>query len=102
MWKKGRMLAACMFAMAWWSIFYPELCFAEGTYETMQNAETEQGAGQTAVLLEQEADEAGTNVNAQDAGMNTASGILRAKDDEIVISSRLFEWCEEKLFDRKE
>lgn len=76
MWKKGRMLMACMFAAVWWSVFYPELCFAEGTCEAVQTAETENEAGQT--------------------------GILRADEDEIVISSRLLEWCEEKLFDRKE
>ena len=78
MWEKGKMLVACMFAMAWWGIFYPELCFAEGTCETVQTAEAQNGE--------------------EDA----FSGILRAGDDEIVISSRLLEWCEEKLFDSKE
>lgn len=97
MWEKGRVLAACMFAAAWWSIFYPELCFSEGTCETVWSETAEEEAGQTAVLQGREAGEAG-----QGAETDTASGIMRAKDDEIVISSRLFEWCEERLFDRKE
>jgi len=95
MWKKGKMLAACMFAMAWWSIFYPELCFADGTCETVQTAEEKNAVGQTA-------DKTGKGALIQNGGTNRASGILQAENDEIVISSRLLEWCEEKLLDRKE
>lgn len=102
MWEKGKMLAACMFALAWWSIFYPELCFAEGTFETMQTAETEETNGQTVILQGQEADETGRSAAAQSAHPDQTSGFLRAKDDEVVISSRLLEWCEERLSAKKE
>lgn len=101
MWKQGRMLAACMLALAWWSIFYPELCFAEGTCEAVLTAETERTDGQAAVLLGRETDESGGSVSAQSTGADAASGILYADDDEIVISSRFLEWCEERLLDAK-
>ena len=39
MWKKGRTLAACVLAAAWWSLFYPELCFTEETCRVVQTAE---------------------------------------------------------------
>lgn len=90
-----------MFAAAWWSLFYPELCFTEGTCETVQTVETQQAAGQTAVTQSREADETGKGVLAQDSGLNMASGIMRAEDDEIVISSRLLDWFEERLSDKK-
>lgn len=97
MWEKGKMLAACVFALAWWSIFYPELCFAEGTFETMQTAETEVTAAETVIWQDQEVDETG-----QSAATDKTSGFLRARDDEVVISSRLLEWCEERLSAKKE
>lgn len=97
MWEKGKMLAACVFALAWWSIFYPELCFAEGTFETMQTAETEVTAAETVIWQDQEADETG-----QSAATDKTSSFLRARDDEVVISSRLLEWCEERLSAKKE
>lgn len=101
MWKKGRMLAACMFALAWWSVFYPELCFAEGTCETVQTPETESAAGSTEILQGSETGGTEQGVSAQNGNADAASGILKAGDDEIVISSRLLEWCEERLSDRK-
>lgn len=88
MWEKGKILAACMFAMAWWSVFYPELCFAEGSCEMVQTAETGKEDGHVTAL--------------QDGETDIVSGLLHAEDDEIVISSRLLEWCEERLSDRKE
>lgn len=97
MWEKIRMLAVCMFAMAWWSVFYPELCFTEETCEMVQTVETEKMAGQTAAVQE---GEAGAAAQSREAGMT--SGVLRASDNDVVISSRLLEWCEERLFDRKE
>lgn len=100
MWKQGKMLAVCMFALAWWSIFYPELCFAEGTCEAVLTAETERPDGQAA-LQSREADEGGGSVMTQNIEADMASGILYADDDEIVISSRFLEWCEERLLDTK-
>lgn len=97
MWKKGKMLAVCMFAMAWWSVFYPELCFTEETCEVVQTAKAEEEAGPGVIPR---GGEAGTS--AQGSEDDTASGILWAGDDEVVISSRLLEWCGERLFDRKE
>ena len=90
-----------MFAAAWWSLFYPELCFTEETCETVQTVDTGQATGQTAVSQSREAEETGRSVPAQDAGLNMVSGIMRAEDDEIVISSRLLDWFEERLSDNK-
>lgn len=97
MWKKGRMLAACISAMAWWSVFYPELCFTEETCEMVQTAQMEGVAGKTAIPQGSEA-----AMLAQSGEADVVSGILRAGDDEVVISSRFLEWCEEKLFVKKE
>ncbi len=80
MWKKGRMPAACILAAVWWSLFYPELCFTEETCEAVQDVKTEEADGQSVVGQNREAD--------------GISGILRAGDDEIVVSSRFLEWCE--------
>lgn len=71
--KKVKMLAAIVCAAAWWSVFYPELCFTEETCQVIQGTETD-----------------------------TAAGIMQAEEDEVVISSRFLEWCEENLFDKKE
>ncbi len=74
--KKGKTLAACLFAAVWWGIFYPELCFTEETCEAVVTAET-----QTEDM----------------SGQIGAAEIWDASGDEIVISSRFLEWCEEKL-----
>lgn len=69
MWKKSKSLAACIFAAAWWGIFYPELCFSEDTCAVVQTEKMD------------------------------AADVWYASGDEIVIRSRLWEWCEENLFD---
>ena len=69
-------MAACLFAAVWWGIFYPELCFTEETCEAVVTAET-----QTEDM----------------SGQIGAAEIWDASGDEIVISSRFLEWCEEKL-----
>ena len=74
--KKGKTMAACHFAAVWWGIFYPELCFTEETCEAVVTAET-----QTEDM----------------SGQIGAAEIWDASGDEIVISSRFLEWCEEKL-----
>ena len=74
--KKGKTMAACLFAAVWWGIFYPELCFTEETCEAVVTAET-----QTEDM----------------SGQIGAAEIWDASGDEIVISSRVLEWCEEKL-----
>lgn len=79
--KKARTLAVCLFAAVWWGIFYPELCFTEETCEAVIADET-----QTDSL----------------PGEITAAGVWDASGDEIVISSRFLEWCEEKLALRKD
>lgn len=78
MWKKGRTLAACLFAAAWWGIFYPELCFTEETCELVQTGEAD-----AAERIE-------------------AAKVWQADNGEIVVSSRFLEWCEETLFGREE
>lgn len=79
--KKARTLAACLFAAVWWGIFYPELCFTEETCE--------------AVISD------GNQTDSQ-PGEITAAGVWDASGDEIVISSRFLEWCEEKLALKKD
>ena len=74
--KKGKTMAACLFAAVWWGIFYPELCFTEETCEAVVTAET-----QTEDM----------------SGQIGAAEIWYASGDEIVLSSRFLEWCEEKL-----
>lgn len=74
--KKGKTMAACLFAAVWWGIFYPELCFTEETCEAVVTAET-----QTEDM----------------SGQIGAAEIWDASGDEIVVSSRFLEWCEEKL-----
>lgn len=74
--KRGRTLAACLFAAVWWGIFYPELCFTEGTCEAVTP------------------DEKQTDGMPEQIG---AADVWRASGDEIVISSRFLEWIEEKL-----
>ena len=77
MWKKGRAFAACILAAAWWSVFYPELCFTQETCGVIS-----------------------------DGGMQTeeidAAEIWRSSGEELVISSRLLEWCEKNLGVEKE
>lgn len=72
MWKRSKSLAACIFAAAWWGIFYPELCFSEDTCAVVQTEKVD------------------------------AADVWYASGDEIVIRSRLWEWCEENLFDKPE
>lgn len=74
MWKKGRTIAVCMFAAAWWGVFYPELCFTEETCEAVRTEESGAGDGQIDV-----------------------GEIWRADSGEIVISSKFLEWCEKHL-----
>jgi len=79
--KKGKTLAACLFAAVWWGIFYPELCFTEETCEAVRTDET------------------------QADGMPEEIGALEiwcASGDEIVISSRFLEWLEENLSANKD
>ena len=77
-----RTLVLIVSACTWWSILYPELCFADGTYERVGADSGEE----TAVK--------GKGHEAAEGGV---SGILRASDDEIVIGSRLLEWIEQKI-----
>ncbi|MDE7232460.1 MAG: hypothetical protein K2N37_05245 [Lachnospiraceae bacterium] len=77
MWKKGRTFAACILATAWWSVFYPELCFTQETCEVISDDRTQT----------EEID---------------VSEIWRSSGEELVISSRLLEWCDKKLFAAKD
>lgn len=97
MWEKVKMLTACVCAAAWWSVFYPELCFTEETCQVIQTAEAENEASTMGMAQTGEADKAGQSLPAQSGKTEPAVGILRAGEDEVVISSRFLEWCEEKL-----
>lgn len=98
--KKVKMLAAVVCAAAWWSVFYPELCFTEETCQLIQTAEAENSVEN--IGLTGDAEEDRQSMEAKDEEADTAAGIMHAGEGEIVISSRFLEWCEEKLFDKKE
>ena len=63
------------FALAWWGILYPELCFTDSTY--------------TQVIV----------VDGQEIEVEQSDyrDFLQAEGDEIVIKSRLLEWIEQKI-----
>ena len=66
--------ATGVFALVWWGVLYPELCFTDNTYAqiiTMDGQEIE-------------------------AEQPDYRDVLNAAGDEIVIKSRLLEWLEEK------
>lgn len=86
MWNKGKALAVSMFAAAWWSVFYPELCFTEETCEVIQVEEADGDAGKVGIG---EAEKA--------AGKIEAREIWQASGDSLVISSKFLEWCQEHL-----
>ena len=73
-----RTAAVVMFALAWWGVLYPELCFTESTYEQIMVID-----GQEIVLEKTDVED-----------------ILNAAGDEVVVKSRLLEWLEQKF--RKE
>lgn len=80
-WLKGsedmriRTAAAVMFALTWWGVLYPELCFTEGTYEQIIVVDGQE------IVSEQ----------------TDYRDILSATGDEVVVRSRFLEWLEEKL-----
>lgn len=97
MWKMSKRLAVCVFAAAWWGIFYPELCFSEETCVKVQTESAQEEMQETQSLAEgikKRWKERGSDVEEID---KTAA--WWASGDEIVIRSRLWEWCEENLFD---
>ena len=65
-----------MFALAWWGILYPELCFTDSTY--------------TQVIVED-----GQEIEAEE--QPDCLDFLRAEVDGIVIRSRLLEWLGQKI-----
>lgn len=75
MWNRLRILTVSMFALTWWGILYPELCFTEETFEQVVVSEEFQGMTQQEIY----------------------EHLLKASGDEIVIKSRLLEWYEENV-----
>lgn len=74
-----RTAAVVMFALTWWGVLYPELCFTESTYEQIMVVD-----GQEIILEETDIED-----------------ILNATGDEVVVKSRLLEWLEQ-LFHKEE
>lgn len=99
MWKKLKMLTACVCAAAWWSVLYPELCFTQETCRLVQTADEENEGKEFGTAQTGDAGQAEPDALAQGGETDMAAGILRAGDGEVVISSRFLEWCEENLFD---
>lgn len=100
--EKVKMLTACVCAAAWWSVFYPELCFTEETCQVIQTGEAENEASNAGTAQTGETVKDGQNARVQSVTTDSAAGILRAGDGEVVISSRFLEWCEEKLLNQEE
>lgn len=70
-----RTVATVMFALTWWGVLYPELCFADHTYEQVIIVD-----GEEFILEEKD-----------------YRDILNAAGDEVVVRSRLIEWLEQIL-----
>lgn len=96
MWKISKRLAACMFAAAWWGIFYPELCFSEDTCAVVRTEETQEENGSA----QEENGEARERKKGRQSCPEEmeAADIWQASGDRIVIRSRFWEWCEENWF----
>ena len=80
-------------ALIWWCVLYPELCFPRDTYEAVYETQKND------VL-----DTADSIVDTADGNMESVTeisgvypDILKADDEQIVISSRLFEWLSRKI-----
>lgn len=69
-----RAAATGIFALVWWGILYPELCFTEDTFQKVIVADGREQAVDKADYRD----------------------ILDAAGDEIVIRSRLLEWLEQQ------
>ena len=67
--------AAGVFALVWWGLLYPELCFTENTYEQV-------------IIVN------GEEVEAKQADYQD---VLGASGDQIVVKIRLWEWLEQKI-----
>lgn len=67
-------LVTGIFALAWWGILYPELCFTQDTCQQ--------------IVIENGEEKVVEETDYRD--------ILAAGEDEIVIKSRLVEWLEEQ------
>lgn len=74
-----RMALLVVFALAWWGILYPELCFTEDTIRQVTAADEDTPAVREVDYRE----------------------IMKAAGDEIVIGSRLWEWLEERNWFRR-
>ena len=70
-----RTAAAGVFALTWWGILYPELCFSENTYAQVETVD-------------------GQEIETERSDYHD---ILNASGDEIVIKSRLLEWIEQNI-----
>ena len=70
-----RTAAVGVFALAWWGIFYPELCFSDNTYTQVEVVDGQE------IEIEQ----------------SDHQDILNASGDEIVIKSKLLEWIEKEV-----
>lgn len=66
--------ATAVFALVWWAILYPELCFTEDTFQK--------------IIVTEEKEETDGEADYRD--------IMEAAGDEIVIRSRLLEWLRER------
>lgn len=107
MWKMSKRLAACVLAAAWWGIFYPELCFSEDTCAVVRTENVQAEDNKTLSQTDGLQEEGHQIGDARNRGAGKQSGaeeidaaaVWQASGDRIIIRSRLWEWCEENLFD---
>jgi hypothetical protein len=71
---KWKAWVTCVCALCWWGVLYPELCFPEETWQTVEKEDEPEFA-------------AGTS----------CADLLKAQGDDVVVKSRLAEWLEEYL-----
>lgn len=67
-------IVAGMFALVWWGVLYPELCFPRDTYEVVYGMEEEE---------------------AQASEEEICRRLLQADGEQVIVKSRLLEWLKQ-------
>lgn len=85
-------LLAGAFALVWWCVLYPELCFPPDAYTAVYDAESDYAG-------EKENCPATESGAVKESGPTTEScrGLLRADEEQVIVKSRLLEWLEQHI-----
>lgn len=92
---KLRAWMTAVFAMAWWGVLYPELCFTEETCQTVIASES----GEPNEGLESTQQTGATQADIQQIPMQqtTYRDLLKATGDDMIVKSRFLEWLEQYM-----